>query len=67
MAEGLGTRRSRIVVGIDGSEPANDALRWAGYFAAAMGARLDLVIAWEYPPSFGWAAIAHPSGNRSGR
>jgi nucleotide-binding universal stress UspA family protein len=58
MAEGLGTRRSRIVVGIDGSEPANDALRWAGYFAAAMGARLDLVIAWEYPPSFGWAAIA---------
>jgi nucleotide-binding universal stress UspA family protein len=58
MAEGLSKHGSRVVVGIDGSQPSNEALRWAGYFAAVMGARLDVVIAWEYPPSFGWAAIA---------
>jgi nucleotide-binding universal stress UspA family protein len=58
MAEGLGTHERRIVVGVDGSPSSIDALRWAGYFAAAFGAWLDVVAAWEYPPTFGWAAIA---------
>jgi nucleotide-binding universal stress UspA family protein len=58
MANGSGTREPRIVVGIDGSQQSNDALRWAGYFGAVMSARLEVVTAWEYPPSFGWAAIA---------
>jgi nucleotide-binding universal stress UspA family protein len=58
MANGSGTGEPTIVVGIDGSQPSNDALRWAGYFGAVMGARLEVVTAWEYPPSFGWAAIA---------
>jgi nucleotide-binding universal stress UspA family protein len=58
MADDAGTGEPRIVVGVDGSKPSYDALRWAGYFASVLGARLDVVTAWEYPPSFGWAAIA---------
>ena len=48
----------RIVVGVDGSGHSQQALRWAAHFAAVFGARLEAVSCWEYPPSFGWAAIA---------
>jgi nucleotide-binding universal stress UspA family protein len=58
MANGSGTGEPRIVVGVDGSDASNDALRWGGYFAAVLRVRLEVVTAWEYPPSFGWAAIA---------
>ena len=58
MVNGAGTVEPRIIVGVDGSDPSNDALRWAGYFSVVTGARLEVVTAWEYPPSFGWAAIA---------
>lgn len=34
------------------------ALRWAAHYGALLGARLEVVMAWEYPPSFGWAAVA---------
>jgi nucleotide-binding universal stress UspA family protein len=50
----------RIVVGVDGSRHSVEALRWGAYQASALGARLEAVTAWEYPPSFGWAAV--PSG-----
>jgi hypothetical protein len=43
---------------VDGSRHSLDALRWAAHFAAIFGARLDVVAAWEYPQSYGWAAIA---------
>ncbi len=49
---------TRIVVGVDGSLSSQQALRWGAHFASAFGAQLDLVTAWEYPPSFGWAAVA---------
>ena len=49
---------ARIVVGVDGSQSSRQALRWAAHFAATFGAQLEVVAAWEYPPSFGWAAIA---------
>jgi nucleotide-binding universal stress UspA family protein len=48
----------RIVVGVDGSGPSLKALRWAAHFASIFGAQLDVVTTWEYPPSYGWAAIA---------
>jgi nucleotide-binding universal stress UspA family protein len=48
----------RIVVGVDGSRHSQHALAWAAHFAAAYGARLDVVAAWEYPQSYGWSAIA---------
>ncbi len=49
---------ARIVVGVDGSRSSQDALRWAGHFAAIFAAQLEVVTAWEFPPSYGWAAIA---------
>jgi len=57
MADGQGSER-KVVAGIDGSESSVLALRWAAHYAAVLGARLEVVMAWEYPPSFGWAAIA---------
>jgi nucleotide-binding universal stress UspA family protein len=58
MADEPGSSERRIVVGVDGSESSVLALRWAAYYAALQGARLQVVGAWEYPPTFGWAAIA---------
>jgi nucleotide-binding universal stress UspA family protein len=39
----------RIVVGVDGSPPSIDALRWALAEARLRGGELDVVHAWEYP------------------
>jgi nucleotide-binding universal stress UspA family protein len=44
----------RIVVGVDGSEPSEHALRWAQFIAQAAGSSLEVVAAWEPFPSFGW-------------
>ncbi len=52
------TGESRIVVGVDGSAHSEHALRWSAELAAMLSARLEVVLAWEYPASFGWAAIA---------
>ena len=43
---------NRLVVGVDGSEPSEAALRWAARFLASNGGRIDAVIAWHLPP---WA------------
>jgi nucleotide-binding universal stress UspA family protein len=40
---------SRIVVGVDGSRESAAALRWALDEAKARAARLDVVMAWQYP------------------
>jgi nucleotide-binding universal stress UspA family protein len=45
---------SRIVVGVDGSEPSEHALRWAQFVAQAAGSDLEVVAAWEPFTSFGW-------------
>jgi nucleotide-binding universal stress UspA family protein len=58
MTVGPDSGEGRIVVGVDGSRHSLDALGWAARFAAIFGARLDAVAAWEYPQSYGWAAIA---------
>jgi nucleotide-binding universal stress UspA family protein len=47
---------TRIVVGIDGSESSNVALAWAARQAKLTGAPLHVVIAWELPTTYGWAA-----------
>ena len=39
----------RIVVGVDGSEESQAALRWAADHAAAQAARLEVVCAWDLP------------------
>ncbi|MFE7589824.1 universal stress protein [Kitasatospora sp. NPDC057512] len=43
----------RIVVGVDGSEPSDRALRWAVRQAELTGAAVVAVIAWEYPTYHG--------------
>jgi nucleotide-binding universal stress UspA family protein len=58
MADGHGSSEHKIVVGVDGSDSSVLALRWGAHYAAVLGAALEVVMAWEYPPSFGWAAIA---------
>lgn len=50
-------RGGRIVVGVDGSEPSIEALRWAGRQASLTGASLEAVMAWEMPGAFGWGGL----------
>jgi nucleotide-binding universal stress UspA family protein len=47
----------RIVVGVDGSEAAKAALRWAAYLARTNGAGLDVVAAWDFPSIYGIAGV----------
>lgn len=54
MSDGDGGRQPRIVVGVDGSESSRHALRWAARQAQLTGGRLDVVVTWELPTSFGW-------------
>jgi nucleotide-binding universal stress UspA family protein len=46
---------NRIVVGVDGSEPALHALAWAARQAELTGTPLAVVTTWEWPTSYGWA------------
>jgi len=57
MTEDSSNGQGLIVVGVDGSGHSRQALRWGAQLAAIFGARLHAVIAWEYPASFGWAAV----------
>jgi len=50
-------RPGRIVVGVDGSEPSLEALRWAGRQASLTGAALEAVMAWEMPGAWGWGGL----------
>jgi nucleotide-binding universal stress UspA family protein len=60
MVETAGTGTSedptRIVVGIDGSKSSKRALAWAAEEARLRGAPLEVVITWELPTTYGWAA-----------
>lgn len=59
MAEDQG-KKTRIVVGVDGSEQSKLALRWAAHLADANGAGIDAVMAWEIPPNFGSPYVCDP-------
>ncbi len=48
----------RIVVGVDGSPSADEALRWAIQQAQLAGGTVDALSAWEYPPSLGGVGMA---------
>jgi nucleotide-binding universal stress UspA family protein len=45
--------RARIVVGVDGSEGSKQALSWAARQARFTGAALEVIIAWDYPATYG--------------
>ena len=48
----------RIVVGVDGSEGATSAVRWAAREARLRGAKLELVTAWQLPTYSGAFSMA---------
>ena len=52
--EELTAGRPRIVVGVDGSDPSESALRWAVNQAELVGGVVEAVTAWEYPLGWGW-------------
>jgi nucleotide-binding universal stress UspA family protein len=49
-----------VVVGVDGSEPSEDALRWAIRYARMTGATVRAVTVWHLPASFGWGPAVMP-------
>lgn len=48
------TTEPMIVVGVDGSPPSKDALRWAARYAELTGARVHALIAWHLPEIYGY-------------
>jgi nucleotide-binding universal stress UspA family protein len=58
MAGGSDGSGRTVVVGVDGSDSSVLALQWAAHYAALLGAGLEAVSAWQYPPTYGWAGIA---------
>jgi nucleotide-binding universal stress UspA family protein len=54
MSEATAVEETRIVVGIDGSDSAQGALRWALRQAKLTGSRVEAVTAWHYPSTYGW-------------
>ena len=55
------TPTPRIVVGYDGSSSSEGAVEWAARQAALTGSTLEVVVAWEWPTTYG-AAIELPEG-----
>jgi nucleotide-binding universal stress UspA family protein len=64
---------ARIVVGVDGSEPSYEALRWAARLAPTLGATIQALGAWEYPytdgtlpvPIMDWERLSVDAINQS--
>jgi nucleotide-binding universal stress UspA family protein len=52
-----GARRPKIVVGLDESDGAKDALRWAARLADALDADIEAVCVWEFQSYYGWASF----------
>jgi len=44
-----------VVVGVDGSEESRLALRWAFEYAQISGVPVEVLMAWDIPPTYGWA------------
>jgi nucleotide-binding universal stress UspA family protein len=42
---------------VDGSDGSKHALRWAARQAGLTGAALEVITAWDYPATLGWAPI----------
>ena len=51
------TVRPKIVVGVDESDGAKDALRWAAKLAGPLGADIEAVCVWEFQSYYAWASF----------
>ena len=47
-------RAKRVVVGVDGSAVSVGALDWAAQQAERTGSTLEIVLAWNWPGTYGW-------------
>jgi nucleotide-binding universal stress UspA family protein len=47
--------RPTIVVGVDGSDASKDALLWAAGQAALTASKLQVILAWRHPVTYGYA------------
>jgi len=54
MSEAVEKKERFIVVGVDGSEPSLNALRWAGEQARMTGATLRVLTTWQVATGTGW-------------
>jgi nucleotide-binding universal stress UspA family protein len=45
---------NRVVVGVDGSDPSKQALRWAGFLSRSMSATVEAVTVWHQTPGYGF-------------
>jgi nucleotide-binding universal stress UspA family protein len=55
--------RGRVVVGVDGSDQSKQALRWADFMARKADCDLEVFVAWQLYPGFGYVgagAVALP-------
>jgi Universal stress protein family len=57
MTEGAEAGAGLIVVGVDGSRPSRQALRWGAHLATTFGAGLDAVTAWDFPAGYGLGLV----------
>jgi nucleotide-binding universal stress UspA family protein len=64
MTTGTGSKRTRIVVGVDGSPSSVQALRWALEQARITGAPACAVCAWDLPASPTYVAVEEDIGYR---
>jgi nucleotide-binding universal stress UspA family protein len=46
---------NRVIVGVDGSEPSKQALRWAQFVARASASTLEVIAVWQPYTAYGWA------------
>ncbi len=61
MATEQAAKSRGVVVGIDGSAASLDALEWAAHQAELTGAKLEIVMTWDWPMTYGWA-VPIPEG-----
>lgn len=64
MADGLAASSGRVVVGVDGSRAALEALDWALRYSSMNHSSVDVVAAWDWPVNVSLAPIA-PGSERA--
>jgi nucleotide-binding universal stress UspA family protein len=57
------SRTARVLVGVDGSDSSNQALRWAHEQATLTGRELHVVTAWSIPQAYGYTAMVASIGD----
>ena len=58
----MNSEKRKIIVGVDGSDHSIHALREAWRYSELLGAPIEVVTAWQYPPAYGadMIGVLHP-------